>query len=55
MQKLLFLILMDNDFKDRIGTDFNYHPYNFGPYSSVLLSELEALKTAEIVTMEVLV
>lgn len=52
LQKLLFLILMEDDFKDRIDTDFIYHPYNFGPYSSVLLSELEALRTAELVTME---
>lgn len=52
LQKLIFLILMEDDFKDRITTDFDYHPYNFGPYSSVLMSELDILRSADLISIE---
>jgi hypothetical protein len=41
--------LKEAGLEDRMSTKFDYQAYDFGPYSSVVVKEIEALKTVNLI------
>ncbi len=53
LEKLIFLLLKEGGFEERVGRDFPYKPYDLGPYSSEILDYLETLKELQILSAEI--
>ena len=47
--KLVFLLLKQGDFESKIDTEYDYKAYDYGPYSSRVIKELDMLETANLV------
>ena len=51
LEKLVFLALEEAGFKDVVDTDYDYQAYDFGPYSTKVVQELEALKAMGVISV----
>lgn len=49
MEKLMYLLLKEGGFEKLLSQEMNFKPYDFGPYSVEIYSQLESLKTMEII------
>ena len=52
LEKLVFLVLKEGGLEPRIDTSFDYRPYDYGPYSTQVLKEVETLNTADLIKIE---
>ncbi len=52
LEKLVFLVLKEGDLEPSIDTPFNYKPYDYGPYSTQVLKEVETLNTVDLIKIE---
>ena len=52
LEKLVFLVLKEGGLESRIDTPFEYKPYDYGPYSTQVLKEIETLTTVNLIEIE---
>lgn len=52
LQKLVFLLIEEGGFKERLSEEMEFEAYDFGPYSSVVMNTLETLKGVGLVEAE---
>ena len=49
LDKLMFLLSRFEEFRELFEGDYDFIPYNFGPFATELLDDLEALKSQELI------
>jgi len=52
LEKLMFLLYKQSSFKDVIGKDYKFDSYDYGPFSSEIFDDIEALKISGILHEE---
>jgi uncharacterized protein YwgA len=49
LDKLMFLLSKTNEFSNLFAQDYEFIPYNFGPFATELLDDLEALIAEKVI------
>lgn len=52
LQKLIFLLMEEGEFKERMSEEVEFEAYDFGPYSAEVVNVLETLKEIRLVEAE---
>ncbi len=52
LQKLIFLLMEEGEFKERMSEEVEFEAYDFGPYSAEVVNALETLKEIRLVEAE---
>lgn len=52
LQKLVFLLMEEGGYKEKLSKEMRFEAYDFGPYSSDVMNILETLKGIDLVQVE---
>lgn len=52
LEKLVYLLLKEGDFEEKLGEDLNYQPYDYGPYSGEVYDIIEALENIGVLNID---
>lgn len=52
LEKIVYLLLKEGGFEDKLADSFDYEAYDYGPYSGVVYDLVEALENIGLLTIE---